>query len=193
MSYTRINKINFALFILFSLTIGIAYSFDDGFGSAKKIESKHFVIYYAPELEIETLAQQLNISSSDEILVGKSSRAEEPSVLALADMLDTLFMSVCNTLDMQLYSYKGNIKICKDDDHLKALYKNLFDKNLTRQSFYVNGLNTIYISGDNFQLEILGHEIGHAVISHYFVVQPSVKIQEVLAGYVEYQLRRAGK
>jgi len=37
----------------------------------------------------------------------------------------------------------------------------------------------------------LGHEIGHAVISNYFVVQPPIRIQEVLAGYVEYQLRKA--
>lgn len=33
--------------------------------------------------------------------------------------------------------------------------------------------------------------MGHALMSHYFVVQPSVKIQEVLAGYVEYQLRKS--
>ena len=39
-------------------------------------------------------------------------------------------------------------------------------------------------------LKVLGHEIGHAVISHYFVVLPSVKVQEVLAVYVEYQLRK---
>ena len=193
MPYTKINQIIYGFFILFSLATGIAYSLDDGFGSAKKIESNHFTIYYAPELEIATLTQQLNISPSDEILVGKSSREGNPLAFGLADMLDTLFMRVCDILDMQLYSFKGNIKICKDDDYLKAVYKNLFDKNLTRSSFYVNALNTIYISQESFQQEILGHEIGHAIISHYFVVSPSVKIQEVLAGYVEYQLRRTGK
>lgn len=189
MSYTKINKIIFVLFILFFLTVGISYSYDDGFGAAKKIESNHFTIYYAPELEIATLAQWLNINPSDEILVGKG-RQEYSSVGELTDMLDTLFVRVCDILDMQLYSFKGNIKICKDFTHLKAIYRNLFDKELTGQSFYINDLNTIYISKDNFKQEILGHEIGHAVISHYFVVLPSVKIQEVLAGYVEYQLRR---
>jgi hypothetical protein len=37
---------------------------------------------------------------------------------------------------------------------------------------------------------VLGHEIAHAIMSHYFVVLPSEKIQEVLAGFVEYQLRK---
>lgn len=190
MSYSRINKIIFVIFILFSLTMGIAYSLDDGFGSARKIESNHFTVYYAPELEIAVLTQQLNISPSDEILVGKSSKERNPLASGLSDMVDTLFMRVCDILDMQLYSYKGNIKICKDDDYLKAVYKNLFNQNLTRPAFYVNSLNTIYISQESFQQEILGHEIGHAIISHYFVVSPSVKIQEVLASYVEYQLRK---
>ena len=30
-------------------------------------------------------------------------------------------------------------------------------------------------------------------LTHYFVVQPSVKVQEVLAMYVEYKLRRTGQ
>jgi hypothetical protein len=60
-------------------------------------------------------------------------------------------------------------------------------------SFYVYDLNTIYVSAGSFKREVLGHEIAHAVISHYFVVQPPMKAQEVLAGYVEYQLREATK
>lgn len=189
MSYTKINKIIFVFFILFFLSIGISDSYDDGLGQAKRIESNHFTIYYAPELEIANLAQQLNIRPSDEILVGKG-RQGYSSVGELTDMLDTLFVRVCDILDMQLYSFKGNIKVCKDFVQLKAIYRNLFDKELTGQSFYVNDLNTVYISEEGFKQEILGHEIAHAVISHYFVVSPSVKIQEVLAGYVEYQLRK---
>ena len=54
-------------------------------------------------------------------------------------------------------------------------------------------MNTIYASAENFKIGVIGHEIAHAVISHYFVVQPSVKIQEVLAGYVEYQLRKTDR
>lgn len=195
--YIRIKKVFCAFFLpsfmAVFLAAGISYAYDDGFSPAKKIESEHFTIYYAPELDTANLAQMLNISPSEEILTGKGAKqagASGGAAAGLTDMLDTLFTRVCGILDMQLYSYKGEIKICKDAIQLNAVYRNLFDKGLTRESFYVNDLNTIYISGDNFRMEILGHEIGHAVISHYFVVSPSVKVQEILATYVEYQLRK---
>jgi hypothetical protein len=57
-------------------------------------------------------------------------------------------------------------------------------------SFFVNDLNTIYIAADHFDVGVLGHEIAHTVQSHYFVVAAPTKVQEVLAGYVEYQLRK---
>jgi hypothetical protein len=75
---------------------------------------------------------------------------------------------------------------------LAGIYRRLFDRDLGEvKSFYVYELNTIYTSAENFRRGIIGHEIGHAIMSHYFVVQPPVKIQEVLAGYVEYQLRKS--
>lgn len=180
------------IIILFLLNVSDSSGFEDEFGPAQKIEGKHFIIYYAPQLEISNLAQHLNLSPSDKILVGKSVNKEFSSETGLADMLDTLFMQVCNILDMYLYSFQGNLKICQDYDHLNRIYNNFFNKNLklNSSSFYVYSLNTIYISKDDFRREILGHEMAHAIISHYFVVQSPVKIQEVLAGYVEYRLHK---
>jgi len=176
--------------ILFSLNTGVSFGLEDGFGSAKKIEGKHFIIYYPPQIEISNLTQQLNIGPSDKLLVGKPINEKLSADVELADMLDTLFMRACDILDMQLYSFQGNIKICRDHAQLSAIYHNLFNKKLSAPSFYVSDFNTVYISVENFKREIVGHEIAHAIISRYFVVLPSVKIQEVLAGYVEYQLRK---
>jgi hypothetical protein len=176
--------------VLFALNA--SFAFDDGFGPAKKIQSSHFTVYYSPQIDTTTLAQRLNIGPADEILAGKTSKRTNASSGQLAEMLDTLFTRVCDILDMQLYSYTGNIKVCQDYNQLSQIYRNIFGHDLgNRKSFYVNELNTVYISADSFQRGILGHEIAHAVISHYFVVLPSVKIQEVLAGYVEYQLRKS--
>ncbi len=184
-------KIIIVTVLLFTLDINISFALEDNFGPAKKIEGKHFTVYYAPQLEVYNLAQQLNIRPSDNLLVGKSTEKKASSESELSDMLDTLFMQVCDILDMHLYSFQGNIKICRDQEQLNKIYNNLFNKDLKASSFYVYDFNAIYISADNFKREIIGHEIGHAVISHYFVVQPSVKIQEILACYVEYQLRKS--
>ena len=195
MKFIRIGyKIIIILAVFFTLNQGVAFALDDGFGQARKIQGQHFAIYYAPQLEVTNLAQQLNIRSSDKLLAGRSTEKKDSYELELADMVDTLFAQICDILDMQLYSFQGNIKICQDYNQMNRIYNNLFDKDLMNQrAFYVYSLNTVYISTENFKREILGHEIGHAIISHYFVVLPSVKVQEVLATYVEYQLRRIGK
>jgi len=172
-----------------SLRLSLAY--EDGFGNAKKLESKHFSIYYSAQLDIGSLSEALNIRASDEVLTGKPLTNNSPYKAEFTDMLDTLFRRICDILDMPLYNFHADIKICLDQSQLSQIYINLFEKSLYQQkSFYVYSLNTIYISADNFTPEILGHEIAHALIGHYFVVLPSVKIQEVLAGYVEYQLRK---
>lgn len=192
-SLRRIYKIIIFAVFLFSLKITASFAIDDGFGPARKIEGKHFIIYAAPQVDLASLAQELNIGASDKLLVGKSQQKKFSAEAGLVDALDTLFLQVCNILDMQLYSFQGNIKICRDYAQLNRIYRDFFNKELGTRSFYVYSLNTIYTSADNFKVGIVGHEMAHAVISHYFVVQPSVKIQEVLAGYVEYQLRRSGQ
>jgi len=182
-----------AVGIIFScLAATQSFAADDGFGSGRKTESKHFVIYYSPQVDLSYLALQLNVSPSDNLLAGKPVGRGEVTELgtSVADMLDTLFTQVCDILDMQLFSFQGEIKVCRDERQLKEVYYNLFRKDLEARSFYVNSLNTIYIASDSFKREILGHEMAHAIVSHYFVVLPSVKIQELLATYTEYQLRK---
>jgi hypothetical protein len=185
------NKVIIFVCAFFLLTFWRAYGFEDGFGSAKKSEGAHFTVYLAPALDAQFLAQELNIGPSENIFMGSAQSSSNASGSDLPGMLDALFSQICDYLDMQLYSFKGTIKICRDFEHLIGIYERLFNsRDLNTSSFYVYALNTIYISPENFKREVLGHEIAHAIISHYFVVQPPMKAAEVLAGYVEYQLRK---
>lgn len=176
------------------LTAGMAGAYEDEFASAEKIEGKHVVVYYHNGMDIPALDRQLNMRPSDKILAGKNLSAKPSPEAELADMLDALFIHVCDILDMQLYTMQVDIKVCQDYGHLSRIYNDLFNSDLGgRKSFYAAGLNAIYISRDSFRCEILGHEMAHAVMSRYFVVQPPVKIQEILAMYVEYNLRKTAK
>ncbi len=184
----RILKI-ILIIACFCLTFSLVYAFDDGFGAAKKLESQHFIVYYSPQLDPFSLLEKLNISAADLILSeGPSSQGS-----GLAVALDTLYSIVMQALDMNLYSFQGNLKICSDQAHLNRVYESIFSRKLKTSSFYINEYNTIYISADNFTKEILGHETAHMIISHYFVVQPPQKAAEILAGYVEYQLRKSSR
>lgn len=178
--------------ILFSLEIGVSFGLEDGFGPAKRIEGKYFIVYYLPQIEVSGLIQQLNISLTDKILAGKTIKEKASFETELADMLDVLFMRVSDMLDMHIYSFQGNIKICLNQQQVSGIYNDLFGKELPSYaySFYVYDSNTVYISAENFKREILGHEMSHAIINHYFVVQAPIKIQEILSKYIEYQLRK---
>jgi hypothetical protein len=183
------------LVLLLLPAAGIVYGFDDGFGSARRVEGKYFNIYYAPQVDPAELAQRLNIGAADRVLTGGSTEKwgsdyEAVSVEGLADMVDTLFLRVSDILDMHIYSFNGNIKVCRNEAQLNSIYTELFGRDLESHTLFVADLNTIYTSPDNFTKEVLGHEIAHAIMSRYFVVQPPVKVAEVLAGYVEYQLRK---
>jgi len=178
--------------ILFSLSSSSFAQIDDGFSPPKPIKGTHFTIFYSGDLDTFSLAKSLNIGPAENILAGEGVSGNIGEGRApLAIMLDTLFNRISDILDMHLYSFHGEIKICKDASQLGLVYANLYNTSLAgKYSFYTFELNTIYISPEHFTKEVLGHEIAHAIISHYFVVQPPVKVAEILAGYVEYQLRK---
>jgi len=111
----------------------------------------------------------------------------------LSSMMEVLFARASDILDLHVYSYKGSVKVFSTLKELTDYYNNLYHAPVpgTGYAFYVDDSKSIYISAEYFNRDVLGHEIGHAIMSGYFVVLPSVKIQEVLAGYIEYQLKKS--
>lgn len=186
--------VSIALFLFF-FTAGslFAVEVEDGFGPSKKLEGRYFVIYYSPQIDALKLTQDLHITAADKILAGKSIGEDIASESPLPGMIDILYGLVGDMVDMHIYNFKGNIKVCQDHAQLNNIYRKLFGKDLAfyMVSFYVNDTSTIYIAEDSFKREVLGHEIAHAIINHYFVVSPPIKVQEILAKYIEYQLRKA--
>lgn len=182
-----------AFLVFFAINISPAYSYEDAFGPAKKIEGRYFTVYYAPQLDTAVLYQKLQISPTDQMLTGRIIDKLISSDAKLADAIDTIFLRVSDILDMHLYSYHGTIKICANQQHLNTVYNTLFRGALDNHSFYSYDINTIYITAENFSRGVAGHEIAHAIIAHHFVVQPPVKVAEILAGYVEFQLRKTAE
>lgn len=183
-------RIRLFLIILFFLNVSAVWASDDDFSQARKIEGSYFIVYYAPLLDLSDLARTLDTGAADKISVGKSIKKVSSPEEELGDMMDVLFLQVSDILDMHIYSFRGTLKICRNREHLKTIYNNLFGKELKANSLYVAGINTIYVSPEYFNRAVLGHEIAHAIISRYFAVEPPERAAEVLAGYVEYQLRK---
>jgi hypothetical protein len=185
--------ISIALFSCVAAGSLFAAEIEDSFGPASKIEGKYFTIYYSQQIDISILSQQLSITAADKILAGRNIDDDIASEHGIAGMIDVLYSLVGDMVDMHVYNFKGNIKICQNHVQLNNIYRKLFGQDLLSYmvSFYISDTSTIYISEENFRREVLGHEIAHAIINHYFVVSPPVKVQEILSKYIEYQLRKA--
>lgn len=56
-------------------------------------------------------------------------------------------------------------------------------------AFYSHKYRTISLSVERLNDTILAHEIAHAVINSYFIPSPSPQVQEILAHYVEKNLK----
>lgn len=185
------NKSAYFLLLFLFFPLPLLFGADDGFGAAQSVKGEYFTIYYARPLDAESLAKKLNVGASERLLAGKGITPENPAAEGLNDMVDTLFMRVSDILDMHIYSFRGKIKVCRNNAELLRVYANLHGRPASvLRSFYSFDLDTIYISADDFRLEILGHEMAHALISRYFAVPAPAKASEVLSGYVEYQLRK---
>lgn len=155
----------------------------------KKCEGKYFTIYYQSDEDLFGIIQKIDISPSQYLMFNSNSSKADPRI-NLTKTIDALFLEVSDILDMHIYSFQGDIRIYRNFDELKKFFSSYFNQELQAPSFYIHNSNTICIDAENLNACILGHEIAHAIISHYFVVLPPMKIQEILAGYVEYQLKK---
>ncbi len=151
-------------------------------------QSKYFNIYLPQKANLLTLTQRLNIRS-EYLLLERSSYAQDDLQDMLGAIVDALFLEACDVLHMYLYNFKGNIKICQNQEELKKAFVEFFERDLSAPSFYAHNTNSIYINIENIRPETLAYEIAHAIISHYFSVLPPSGVQEILAKDVQTQIR----
>jgi hypothetical protein len=152
------------------------------------VEGKYYSLYAERSVDLSSVLTKVNFNYllHDDTFGGKTDDARS----MLASTLDALYSEVSDILDIHMYTFHGSIRIVPDKDSLNALFRQSYGVDFRDPSVYVHEKNTIYISLADLTIGMLGHEIAHAIISHYFVVPPPTKVQEVLSGYVEYNLRK---
>ena len=165
-----------------------ALAVQDGFALDKQIKSRYFTIYVKNGVDIERLAMKVTVPASVKAILHSSTAGFQ--VGSLGDQLDLLYLAVDEILEVRLKQFQSSVKVCRDPVCLSDVAEKLFGRGIKSGGFYVVGLDTLYIDSEDVSLHILGHELAHAVLTKYFVVPPPERIQEVLAGYVEYQLRK---
>ena len=175
--------------LILSCRIASAAAFDDAFQSAHQLKSRYYTIYLKEGVDADRLAMKISVPSGIQSILHAPIDGYRP--YQLEDQVDLLYLVVAELLDTQLKQFESSIKICEDAECLSSISQNLFGREIQSGGFYVVALDSLYIDSENVTLYILGHEMAHALLSHYFAVPPPERIQEVLAGYVEYELRKS--
>lgn len=163
--------------------------FSQTFREPLAAKGKYYSVYADSGVDLNTLLPRLNFDfflHLDSVLGGGKKKED-----ILSRTIDSIYLEVSDILDIHMYSFHGNLVIVPDRTAVNEKFKKLFGQDFGERSFYVHQQNTIYISAADITVGMLGHEMSHAIQSHYFVVPPPTKVQEVLAGYVEYTLRKA--
>lgn len=106
----------------------------------------------------------------------------EDEVLA---KLDAIMEKAEVVLDMFPKNLRINVVILPTANDCSAIFARKYGKRQNHIAYYSLSEDTIYISVADTKLEVLAHEIGHAIVDHYFTDRPPYTIHELMAQFVE--------
>ncbi len=106
----------------------------------------------------------------------------EDEVLA---KLDTIIEKAEVVLEMFPDKLHFTVVLLPSQKEVDTMYLSKYDKDEHHIAYYSLKEDTIYISVDDTRLRIIAHEIGHAIVNHYFKVRPPYTIHELMAQFVE--------
>jgi len=151
------------------------------------IESVYFTISHKPAAnlkKVERKLRQRRFYVSGEMKRPSSSAVEEK----IAYRMDILFNKAKDVLNMKPRVEKINVMVFKNRRELNNEYYKIFKDKRDIVSFYVFKHNTIYTNESDISDTVMAHEMGHAIVDHYFVMRPPERIREVLSKYVDEHL-----
>ncbi|MCK5215163.1 MAG: hypothetical protein KAR05_07415 [Candidatus Omnitrophica bacterium] len=154
------------------------------------VKSQYFSIYAQKGVDIDQVLKVLNY---DYFLQLESLLQVLPPNVRniLVKTIDAIYLETSDILGVNIFTFEGTIRIYKDK---AAMHNHLLEKfgaPAKAPAYFSYDDNTIYLAMEDLTLGIFSHEMAHAIITHYFGIPPPVKMQEVLSGYVEYNLRKS--
>ncbi len=155
---------------------------------AAVMQTHHLTIYYQNPHQLTELGHELRPSALTQtlntIFLGSSG---DPGG-TLGSFLDQLLKRVQLILAMPLPRLHINIRLYPTQRQLTAAGEHVTGIDIGAPAFYVRDTNTIYLQLQDLRIGILAHEMGHAVLDHYFAIQPPDRVAELLCQYVDKQV-----
>lgn len=99
--------------------------------------------------------------------------------------LDAIMEKVEVTLDMFPPDLHITLVLLPSADDVSEAYQRNYGKKVNHIAYYSLSADTIYISVEDARLEVIAHEMGHAIVDHYFTERPPYTIHELMAQFAE--------
>ena len=149
------------------------------------MESRYATITYDSDDLLKEFNSGVRLGSLSYLMRNKSNMTVADEV---RNKVDIIAEKVQLVLEMYPKTLKFRVVLLAAASDVRRVYKVRYGRDVNFISFYSPGEKTLYISTDDVNLRIFGHELAHAVIDQYFKVSPAVKIHELLAKFAESHL-----
>jgi hypothetical protein len=158
----------------------------------KNIETRHTILLYQSKASLHMFDQKILFSTqiASQLINSQSNDQSASKDNKLGAKVDSLFKRVQQILDMRKKMPKVKVKIYPDKASLHQAFLLIYRKNTKLRAWYLFEKNTVYVSVDDLHEGILAHELGHAIIDHFFAVRPPSATAEILARYVDKHLKK---
>jgi hypothetical protein len=152
------------------------------------VETKHTLMTFNSTADLERFNRSIRYADRGTLAGIFSSSSGESPERELARKVDLLFEKVQQILDMRKEMRKVRVLVVSNKAELDRAYSKIFGGSNTVRGWYVFELNTVFLNAEDVHEGMLAHELGHAVIDHYFGVRPPRATAEILAKYVDKNL-----
>ena len=153
---------------------------------AKEAKSRYATLRYSSQELLTDFNEDIKLGRNLSAFVRKTNIVTvEDEVLA---KIDTIIEKAETILEMFPDQLQMKIVLLEKSADVARVFKDKYGKNVDYVAFYSLSEDTIYISVNDAKLAVLAHEIGHAVIDHYFKVRPPYNVHELMAQFVEKRI-----
>lgn len=169
------------LFPIFALLV--ASLFLPSLAGAREAKSRYATLRYPSQEILNDFNDQIRFSRKLKYHLNKRNIVTaEDEVLA---KIDTIIEKTEVVLDMFPNKLHIDIVLLETSRDVAKMFKKKYGKKANHIAYYSLSEDTIYISVDDARLKVLAHEVGHAVVDHYFKVRPPYNIHELMAQFAE--------
>lgn len=150
---------------------------------AEEVKSRYATLLYSSQELLNDFNEEIELGRKLSAFVRKTNIVTvEDEILA---KIDTIIEKAETILEMFPDQLHIRIVLLASAGDVARVFKEKYGKNVNYVAFYSLSEDTIYISVEDARLEVLAHEIGHAIVDHYFKVRAPYNVHELMAQFVE--------